>query len=76
MNTKEERSYCGDKESWTKPRQGFVPVKIYFCQNTDLLSRLPVFFAWGGTLVRNGKTFEFGKTEKSLDASVNFILSK
>lgn len=70
MNTKEERSYCGEREL-DKAKAGLCT-----CQNTDPLSRLPVFFAWGGTLVRNGKTFEFGKTEKILAASVNFILSK
>lgn len=33
-------------------------------------------FSWGGPLVRNGKSFESGKTKKSLDASADFILHK
>lgn len=31
------------KKSWKKARQGFVSVKIYFCQNTEPLSTPPVF---------------------------------
>lgn len=49
---------------------------LYICQNTKSLTTLPVGLAREGTLVRNGKTFELGKKEKSSDASATLILSK